>query len=71
MKLTTVFFCLLASAAVLLGGCATYEERGVVGGALAGAAVGQIIGKNTKSTMIGAGVGAVGGALLNDRYKRF
>lgn len=35
------------------------RTKGTVGGAAAGALVGQIIGKDTKSTLIGAGVGSL------------
>ncbi len=68
--------CLLA---VLLGsllfntGCSTYPSAAEVGaarGAAAGALAGQAIGRNTKSTLIGVGVGAVGGAVLNDQRAR-
>ena len=60
--------CVLISLAVTFGGCATATptQRGAASGAAVGAITGQIIGKNSKSTMIGAGVGALGGALLND-----
>jgi len=68
MKKRVVTLCMLISVAVLFGGCATSTpaQRGAAGGAAVGALTGQIVGKNTKSTMIGAGVGALGGALLND-----
>ena len=38
------------------------------GGAV-GAVAGQIIGGDTEATLIGAGAGALGGALLNDTMK--
>lgn len=49
-----------------LGGCANMSERerNVAGGAALGAAAGQAIGQDTESTLIGTGVGAVGGALV-------
>jgi len=49
---------------------ATSGERGAVGGAAAGALVGQAIGRNTSSTLIGAGVGALGGAVINNERAR-
>jgi hypothetical protein len=69
----TVFFVLLIALTFLLGGCAnmTPTQKGAVGGAAVGAVAGQLIGGNTKATLIGAGAGALGGALLNDaRHKK-
>jgi len=54
-------------------GCSTYAtpaEVGAARGAAAGAIVGQAIGRNTKSTLIGAGAGALGGAVLNNERAR-
>jgi outer membrane lipoprotein SlyB len=48
----------------------TPAQEGAVGGAAVGAIAGQLIGGNTTSTLIGAGVGALGGALLNDELKK-
>jgi hypothetical protein len=64
--------CLLISIPMLFGGCAgmTPAQEGAVGGAAVGAVAGQLIGGNTTSTLIGAGVGALGGALLNDEMKK-
>lgn len=65
---------MLLSMLYLLTGCAsTYPSAAEVGaarGAAAGAIAGQAIGRNTKSTLIGVGVGAVGGAVLNDQRAR-
>ena len=71
MKKGLISLCLLACIAFLSQGCVTSTpaQRGAVGGAAAGALAGQVIGGNTKSTLIGAGAGAIGGALLNDSYK--
>ena len=64
--------CLLISIPMLFGGCAnmTPAQEGAVGGAAVGAVAGQLIGGNTTSTLIGAGVGALGGALINDELKK-
>ena len=76
MKKIAIFnLCMLVIAPVLLSvsGCAippTAGERGAIGGAAAGALVGQAIGRNTKSTLIGAGAGALGGAVLNNERAR-
>jgi osmotically inducible lipoprotein OsmB len=63
-----VMFCLFLALFVTIGGCAnmTPTQRGAVGGAAVGAVAGQLIGGNTTATLIGAGAGALGGALLND-----
>ena len=62
----TVLSLLLCS--LLLAGCATATpaQKGAMGGAVVGGLAGQMIGGNTSSTLIGAGVGALGGALLDD-----
>jgi len=64
--------CVLIGFAMLFGGCAnmTAAQKGAVGGAAVGAVAGQLIGGNTTATLIGAGVGALGGALLNDELKK-
>jgi len=64
--------CLLISTPTIFGGCAgmTPAQEGAVGGAAVGAVAGQLIGGNTTSTLIGAGVGALGGALINDELKK-
>ena len=63
-----ILICLLVSFSLFFGACAgmTPTQKGAVGGAAVGAIAGQLIGGDTTSTMIGAGVGALGGALLND-----
>ena len=68
--------CLLAvllATMLLNAGCSTYPSAAEVGaarGAAVGAIAGQAIGRNTKSTLIGVGVGAVGGAMLNEGRAR-
>lgn len=48
-------------------GCQTTPAQdGAMGGAAVGAIAGQLIGGDTESTLIGAGAGALGGALFND-----
>lgn len=58
--------------AAFAAGCAemTPAQQGAAGGALAGAAAGGLIGGSRKSTVIGAGMGALGGALLNDEISK-
>jgi outer membrane protein OmpA-like peptidoglycan-associated protein len=65
-KKTTVFTHLgvaTCAVAVLLTGCATAtpEQKGAGTGALIGAVAGQILGHDSRSSAIGAGLGALGG----------
>ena len=63
---------LLLAAVIMFTACAgmTPAQKGAVGGGAVGAIAGQLIGGNTESTLIGAGVGALGGALLNDAVNK-
>ncbi len=67
-----IILCLLLSTAIFFTACAGMSptQRGAVGGAAVGAIAGQLIGGNTSSTLIGAGAGALGGALLNDQLDK-
>ncbi|UCD36305.1 MAG: glycine zipper 2TM domain-containing protein [Nitrospiraceae bacterium] len=67
-----LILCLLIVIPILFSGCAgmTPAQEGAAAGGAVGAIAGQLIGGNTKSTLIGAGVGALGGALLNDQMKK-
>jgi osmotically inducible lipoprotein OsmB len=67
-RVAIISLCLLISIPILFSGCAnmTATQKGAVGGGAVGAVAGQLIGGSTKATMIGVGVGALGGALLND-----
>ncbi len=55
----------VGAAAVFLTGCATDgitpQQKGAGTGAVIGAVAGQILGRDSKSTAIGAGLGALGG----------
>ena len=42
-------------------GSVNKKTSGTAGGAAAGALIGQLIGKDTKGTLIGAGIGALAG----------
>ncbi len=75
MKYVTIamLFCSL----VFLNACAntgmTKGQQGVVGGAAAGALIGQMIGHNTEATLIGAAVGTMLGYIVGnemDKYDR-
>jgi outer membrane protein OmpA-like peptidoglycan-associated protein len=58
----------LSVTAALLSGCASTGTSnttdGLIGGAAAGALAGQLIGGNTKSTLIGAAIGTAAGGLI-------
>ncbi|MBW1799239.1 MAG: glycine zipper 2TM domain-containing protein [Deltaproteobacteria bacterium] len=71
-KKILILICLMASASFFFSACAgmTPAQKGAVGGAAVGAVAGQLIGSDTKSTLIGAGAGALGGALLNDALRK-
>ncbi|MGL5188072.1 MAG: OmpA family protein, partial [Cetobacterium sp.] len=64
----------------LLGACSSAtptnkKTSGTVKGAAAGALIGQLVGKDTKGTLIGAGIGALAGlgwgAYKDAQYKEF
>lgn len=54
---------ILSAVSILLTGCATAtpEQQGAGTGALIGAVAGQIMGRDARSSAIGAGLGALGG----------
>ncbi len=57
-----------AGVMMLLSGCAgmTAAQKGALGGGAIGAVAGQIIGGDTEATLLGAGIGALTGAIAND-----
>jgi surface antigen len=58
---------------LLLASCANRGQTGAVGGAAAGALIGQAIGHNTEGTLIGAAVGTMLGYIVGsemDKYDR-
>lgn len=68
---------LLLVVAILFTSCATTEtskgQTGAVGGAAAGALLGQIIGRDTEATLLGAAIGGVLGYIVGnemDKYDR-
>ncbi|MDR7035178.1 MULTISPECIES: YMGG-like glycine zipper-containing protein [unclassified Mesorhizobium] len=69
MTLTRTTAVAAAIAISFLAGCAQTEQQqratgGAALGAVGGALVGQAIGRNTESTLIGAGAGALLGAVV-------
>lgn len=57
----------LVGAVALLAACGTTMEQRAATGAIGGAVAGQVIGGNTKSTVIGGVAGAVVGAATTPR----
>jgi uncharacterized protein YcfJ len=59
---------LVTSAALALGACAPQDQdprlTGLGVGAATGAAAGQVLGGDTRSTVAGAGIGALGGGII-------
>jgi len=51
---------------IVVSGCESDAQTGALIGTAAGAGVGQAIGRDTESTLIGAGVGAVGGYIVGN-----
>ena len=67
IKRHSIFVLVLFGFGVFFKGCETTPaQSGALGGAAVGAVAGQLIGGDTESTLIGAGAGALGGALFND-----
>lgn len=58
---------IVATAYVIISGCAGYQmtgtQAGMLTGAVVGAGAGQLIGKDTEATLIGAGAGAAAGGV--------
>jgi len=66
LKKNTVSILVLLLLAVVLSGCASQgynTQKGAAIGAAGGALAGQMIGRDTASTLIGAGAGALIGAI--------
>lgn len=57
----------VAAAYAIISGCAGYQmtgtQAGMLTGAVVGAGAGQLIGEDTKSTLIGMGAGAAAGGV--------
>lgn len=69
MKKVTVLLTILVGVAFSLSGCATtgqYQSGYQAGTTALGALTGQLLGRDTKSTLIGAGVGYVAGGLTKE-----
>ncbi|MDZ4258670.1 MAG: OmpA family protein [Gemmatimonadales bacterium] len=64
----------LASSLVVVSGCATKAQTGVIvgagGGAVVGGAIGKVAGSTAKGAIVGAVVGGVAGGLIGARMDR-
>lgn len=69
MKPLVGMIAILALIFTVTGCTTTPAQEGAMWGGGIGAIAGQLIGGDTESTLIGAGAGALGGAILNDHMK--
>ena len=69
--LITILIVITMSLGLLFaGGCESDAQTGALAGTAIGAGAGQAIGGDTESTLIGAGLGAIGGYIVgNERDK--
>ena len=66
-RFQTIALISTTAAMILFSGCAeTGAEKGALLGAGGGALVGQAIGHNTTSTVVGAALGGIAGAAIGD-----
>ena len=70
MKHGTILVVVLLLGVLVLSGCATKAQTGGLIGAGVGAAAGQAIGGDTKSTLIGGAVGAGGGYIIGNEMDK-
>jgi uncharacterized protein YcfJ len=63
---TTLIMVLIGLMLIFITGCENDAQSGAALGALAGAGIGQIAGRNTESTLIGAAVGGTAGYILGN-----
>ncbi len=68
--MTTLITVIVSLALVFAAGCQSDAQSGAALGALAGAGIGQIAGRNTESTLIGAAVGGTAGYMLGNEGDR-
>jgi uncharacterized protein YcfJ len=63
---TTLIIVLIGLVLIFIAGCESDAQSGAALGALAGAGIGQIAGRDTESTLIGAAVGGTAGYILGN-----
>ena len=72
MTKTTILLVLAALCLCILTACETpSQRRHALGGAVIGGAAGGLIGRDVESAAIGAGAGALGGALIAPRDRGY
>jgi len=67
---TALIMVLVGLALIFIADCQSDAQTGAALGALTGAGVGQIAGRNTESTLIGAAVGGTAGYMLGNESDR-
>ncbi len=67
---TTLIIVLIGLVLIFIVGCQSDAQSGAALGSLAGAGIGQIAGRNTESTLIGAAVGGAAGYMLGNESER-
>ena len=67
---TTLITVIVSLGLAFVGGCQSDAQTGAVLGSLAGAGIGQIAGRSTESTLIGAAVGGTAGYMLGNESER-
>jgi len=67
---TILITVLIGLVLIFIAGCESDAQTGAVLGSLAGAGIGQIAGRNTESTLIGAAVGGTAGYMLGNESDR-
>lgn len=67
---TTLITVIVSLGLMLVAGCQSDAQTGAVLGSLAGTGIGQIAGRNTESTLIGAAVGGTAGYMLGNESDR-
>jgi len=67
---TILITVLIGLVLIFIAGCESDARTGAVLGSLAGAGIGQIAGRSTESTLIGAAVGGTAGYMLGNESDR-
>jgi hypothetical protein len=73
MRKKTLIILLITSLALPLGfltGCDSQAKSGALIGGAAGAGIGQLAGRDTKATLIGAGIGTAAGYLVGNHMDK-
>ncbi len=68
--MTILIVAVVSLGLVFVAGCESDAQTGALIGTAAGAGIGQAIGHDTESTLIGAGVGAAGGYMIGNEQDK-